>query len=85
MGNNLVGEIIEKMKKYNPNRKVVKIWNKGKLSIFLACNDPDNWMGEMDPYYAYNGESIDGLSVVTSMPAIKSLCVDKYLIYDREG
>lgn len=85
MGNNLVGEIVEKMKVYNPNRKVVKIWNKGKLSIFLACYNPENWMGEMDPYYAYDGENIDGLSVVTSMPALKAMCKDKYLIYDREG
>lgn len=85
MGNNLVGEIVEKMKVYNPDRKVVKIWNKDKLSIILACYDPDNWMGEMDPYYAYNGERIDGLSVTINMPILEKVCTDKYLIYDREG
>jgi len=82
MGNNLVGEIITKMKDYIPSRKVVKIWNKGDLSIIMACNNPNNWMGEMDPYYAYNGDQVDGLTVTDNMPIIRKMCVDSNLIYD---
>jgi hypothetical protein len=48
----------------------------------MACNNPNNWMGEMDPYYAYNGDQVDGLTVTDNMPIIRKMCVDSNLIYD---
>lgn len=83
MGNNLVGEIIDKMKSYDSSLTVVKIWNKAKLSIILACNDPSNWRMEQDPYFAYNGKKIDGLTFTDNIKAIKEVCTDSNLIYNK--
>lgn len=82
MGNNLVGIIIDKMRKYDPNKTIVKIWNMGNLSIIYACNNPENWMGEMDPYFAFNGEMIDGIGYADNVSVFHKVCTDKNLIYD---
>ena len=83
MGNNLVPEIIDKMKDYNDEATVAKIWNKGKLSIILACKNPSEWRTASDPFYAYNGDKIDGITVTDNMKVFNEVCKPENLIYSK--
>lgn len=83
MGNDLVGVIIDAFKKVKPELTVMKIWNKSKLSIILAVHDPNNWEKEMDPYYAYSNNCIDGFTFIDNMPIVDKVVRNNYLIYDK--
>lgn len=83
MGNNLVGVIIESMKKVKPELTVMKIWNKNKLSIILAVHNPNKWETEMDPYYAYVDGNIDGLTLTDNFEVVNKVLKNEYLIYDK--
>lgn len=84
MGNDLVGQSVEAMKKFRPNKTVMKIWNKKDLCIILAVTDPANWEMEMDPYYVYANGKVDGVSYIDNVNVLSKVMKPEYLVYTNK-
>ena len=84
MGNDLVGQAIDAMKKFRPNKTVIKIWNKGKLCVILAVKNPDSWEEEMDPYYVYGDGKVDGISYLDNADILDKIVKKEYLVYTNK-
>lgn len=81
MGNDLVGQIFDAFQKFRPGKTIIKIWNKGDLSIILAVKDPKEWEMEMDPYYVYSKGKIDGISYIDNADLVSRVAKPNFLIY----
>lgn len=84
MGNDLVGQAIEAMKKYRPEKTVVKIWNKGKSCLILAAKNPKEYQMEMDPYYIYAEGAISGISYIDNANKLKKIMMPEYLAFTKK-
>ena len=84
MGNDMVGQAIEAMKQFRPNKTVMKIWEKGKICLILAAKDPDNWQMEMDPYYIFADGKVDGVSFIDNATKLKRIARPEKLIYHNK-
>lgn len=81
MGNDLVGQAIDVMKKYRPEKTVIKIWNKGKSCLILAAKNPKEYQMEMDPYYVFAEGAISGISYLDNADKLKKIMKPECLAY----
>lgn len=81
MGNDMVGQVIDKFKEFRPAKTVMKIWNKKDLYVILGVKDPSQWETEMDPYYVYSNGKIDGVSYLDNAEVLDKVMKPEYLIY----
>ena len=84
MGNDMVGQVIDKFKEFRPNKTVMKIWNLGKVYIILGVKDPEQWEYEMDPYYMYCDGVIDGITYLDDADELDVIMEDDNLIYSKK-
>lgn len=84
MGNDLVGQAIEAMKKYRPEKTVIKIWIKNKVAILLAAKEPSQYEYEMDPYYIFVDGHVDGISYLDNGTKLKRIMKPEYLAYQKK-
>lgn len=85
MGNDLVGQAVEAMKKYRPEKTVVKIWNKDNSCLILAAKNPDEYEMEMDPYYIYAKGAIAGISYIDNAAKLKKIMKPEFLVYTKRS
>lgn len=85
MGNDLVGQAIEAMKKYRPEKTVIKIWNKGKSCLILATKNPKEYQMEMDPYYIFAEGAISGISYLDNAAKLKKIMKPEYIAYQNKS
>lgn len=85
MGNDLVGQAIEAMKKFRPNKTVMKIWNKKDLCVILAVKNPETWQEEMDPYYVYAKGKVDGISFIDNEAVLTKVMKPEYIAYKNKS
>lgn len=84
MGNDLVGQAVEAMKKFRPNKTVMKIWNQKDLCVILAAKNPSEYEMEMDPYYIYAKGKVDGVSFIDNEAVLSKVMKPENLIYTNK-
>lgn len=84
MGNDLVGQAIEAMSKFRPDKTVMKIWENNKICIILAVLDPKQYETEMDPYYIYTDGKVDGISYLDNADILIRLLKPENMVYQNK-
>ena len=84
----IVNEIKDAFKKYNPDLYVIAIFNFVGGSYFvIAKHTPDKDTAEDDPFYAYANGKIEGITVTDSperMASFQKTISPENLIYEIE-
>lgn len=81
MGNDMVGQIVDKFKEFRPDKVVAKIWNLNKAYVILGVHDINKWQYEMDPYYTYIDGEMAGISYIDNESLMKKILKPENLIY----